>query len=58
MSDGFLFIKSISCHGVIDVDGEISDLGRHARSSKGLLKDLGNHLQGLSMVLLLDNPTS
>ena len=57
LGDGFLFTKSISCHGVIDVDREFSDLGRHARPSKGLLKDLGNRLQGLSMVLLLENPT-
>ena len=57
MGDGFLFTKLISCHGVIDVDREFSDLGRYARPSKGLLKDLGNQLQGFSMVLLLDNPT-
>ena len=57
LGDGFLFPKSISCYGVIDVDREFSDLGRLARPSKGLLKDLGNRLQGLSRVLLLDNPT-
>jgi hypothetical protein len=47
LGDGFLFTTSTSRQSAIAIDGEITDLGWHARPSRGRLKDHGNNFQGV-----------